>query len=66
MYDAAQMQLFSREQGETLVKVKAHLMTKHAFRASASAVGLNSALVEDVLKEVEILFHVNKFVQKYK
>ena len=55
--DALQMHLLGGEQREAVGKVAANLVAKHAFRASAGAVVLHGAIVEHMLKQVEILFH---------
>ena len=55
--NALQVHLFGGEQRKTVGKVAANLVAKYAFCASAGAVVLQGAIVEHMLKQVEILFH---------
>ena len=45
--DGAQMQLLGRQQGETLLQVKAHLVAENAVRPRTRAVGFIVTLIED-------------------
>jgi len=47
--------LFGGDQREAFVQVKAHLVTKHAFGARASAVCFGNAVAVHVLHEVFVL-----------
>lgn len=49
------MNLFGGDQREAFVQVKAHLVTKHAFGARASAVCFGNAVAVHVLHEVFVL-----------
>ena len=53
--DGAQVNLFGGHQRKALVKVKAHLVAKHALGARACAVGFGNAVGIHVLHEVFVL-----------
>ena len=55
--DRLEMQLLGGDQGKALGQVEPHLMTEHAERAGAGAVGLAHALRAHAAHEVEILLH---------
>ena len=53
-----EVQFFGGDQGEALAEVEAHLIAEDAASAGAGAVAFIHTMVEDMLKEVEILFHI--------
>ena len=55
--DAAGMQLLGGKQRESFTQVETHLVTEHAARASASAVGLLHAMSKYVVYKVKVLSH---------
>ena len=57
------MQFFSRHHRKTFRKVEAHLGTEAGNSARARAVVFARAVVQNVLEEVMILFHVFKILK---
>ena len=57
MDDGFQVDLLGGHQGKTLGEVETHLVAEHADGAGTRAVALLDAVVEDVLEQVEVLFH---------
>ena len=62
VYNRLQVQLFGCEQGETLLQVKTHLITKGTDSTRSGTVVFACTIVENVLQEVEILFHSGIFM----
>lgn len=56
-----QMQLLGGDQGEPLLQIEAHLVTKNRACAGPGAVGLGGAMFVDMAHEVEVGAHGEKF-----
>ena len=57
MDDGPHMHFVGRHERKSLGQVKTHLITEHTFRASACTVRLFCAIVQNMLKQIEIGFH---------
>lgn len=51
------MQLLGRHHWKTIGQIKPHLAAKYGARARSRAVRAFNPIIENVLKEIEILFH---------
>ena len=54
------MKLFCSDKRKSLLQVKTHLVSKAADRAGTGTVAFLNAMIQDMLKEIEILLHVGK------
>ena len=52
------MQFFCGQQGEAVVEVETHLVAEGADGSGTCTVVLRYSVVEHMLQEVEVLFHV--------
>ena len=66
VYNRAQMDFLRSQKGETLRKVKSHLIAENGLRSSACPVGLYMSVINDMLQKLQILLHekILKFLQR--
>tara|TARA_Y100000310_G_C20329927_1_gene644769 strand:- start:492 stop:698 length:207 start_codon:yes stop_codon:yes gene_type:complete len=64
MNDGAGVNFFCSEEWEMFGEVKPHLPTKDTVGSGSGAVLLGLAIFEDVLEEVEVLFHGEDIIKK--
>ena len=51
------MKLLGGDKGETLIQIKAHLVSEHADSSCSRTVFLSYALSTDTAEQIQILFH---------
>lgn len=61
IYDGLEVDLFGGQKRKALREVEAHLVSEDAFGPHACAVGLDCAVIKNILKEIKVLFHGDGF-----
>ena len=66
VYNRAQMDFLRSQKGETLRKVKSHLIAENGLCAGTRPVGLHMPVLHDMLQKLQILLHekILKFLQR--
>ena len=59
MYDRFKVQFLGRNQREAFLQVKTHLVAKYAKSTGAGTIMLLSTGLQNMLHQIEVLFHIS-------